>query len=217
MNLLRSNIKVYPATWEYNFLNDQEIEKIIEYSKKIEPIDAIVGQFHANEEKEKKKFTIDSHIKDINSGVVPRSRQSIVRWFANNEEIDWLFKKIINSIRKTNHENFDYILKYFEDLQFTEYNEVQKSFYGKHYDCDKNDDIYNYIDIRKLSFSIQLSDPKDYEGGELILYDDKSKKIMPKEKGTIIFFSSDFLHEVTPVLKGTRYSIVSWVRGPNLR
>ena len=214
MNLLRSNIKVHPATWQYNFLDDQEIEKIIEYSKKIEPTAAVVGQ---PKEKEKNKYKIDSHIKDINVGVVPRSRQSIVRWFANNEEIDWLFKKIINSIHKANQENFDYILKYFEDLQFTEYNEVQKSFYGKHCDCDRNGDMHNYIDIRKLSFSIQLSDPKDYEGGELILYNDKSKKVMPKEKGTIIFFSSDLQHEVTPVLKGTRYSIVSWVRGPNLR
>ena len=40
---------------------------------------------------------------------------------------------------------------------------------------------------------------------------------MPKEKGTIIFFSSNLQHEVTPVTKGTRNSLVSWVQGPNLR
>jgi PKHD-type hydroxylase len=40
---------------------------------------------------------------------------------------------------------------------------------------------------------------------------------MPKDKGTIVFFSSNIEHEVTPVTKGTRYALVGWVNGPNLR
>ena len=32
--------------------------------------------------------------------------------------------------------------------------------------------------------------------------------------GSTIAFPSFFLHEVTPVTKGSRYSIVTWVSGP---
>ena len=50
----------------------------------------------------------------------------------------------------------------------------------------------------------------DYEGGELIMIEDK--KIDTKE-GDILIFPSNFLypHEITPVLKVVRYSYISWV------
>jgi len=109
-------------------------------------------------------------------------------------------------------------LKFVENLQFTEYNGDQQGFYSMHTDCGHSSRLENFVDIRKLSFSIQLSNPKDYEGGEFILYNKDGKEFnAPKTKGTIIFFQSNILHEVKPVKKGTRYSIVSWVQGPNLR
>lgn len=51
---------------------------------------------------------------------------------------------------------------------------------------------------------------EDYKGGEFIMF--KDKKIKTKV-GDIIIFPSNFLypHKVTPVLKGTRYSCISWV------
>jgi PKHD-type hydroxylase len=75
----------------------------------------------------------------------------------------------------------------------------------------------NFVDIRKISFSIQLSDPKEYTGGDLkfFLLDNKYK-ICPKERGSITFFPSNLFHEVTPITCGKRYSLVSWISGPNL-
>ena len=213
MNLLRLNKNFSPLMYTHNFLNNEEIDKILEYSKTISPVSSEVGEV----EKEKEKYKIDSHIRDVNSGFVPRIRKSTIRWIALEKETNWLFKKIITEIHRVNQENFNYILKFVEDLQLTEYNQDQQGFYSKHDDCGLDSRIENYVDIRKLSFSIQLSDPKDYEGGELIIYNGNKKASMPKEKGTIIFFSSNLLHEVTPVKKGTRNSIVSWVQGPNLR
>ena len=212
MNLLRLNQDFSPIMFTGNFLNNEEISKILEYSKTIPSISAKIGN-----EKEKQKYKIDSHIRDVDSGFVPRVRKSINKWILLENETNWLFKKIIKEIHRVNQENFNYILKFVEDLQLTEYNQDQKGFYSKHNDCGIINNIENYVDIRKLSFSIQLSDPKDYEGGELIIYDGNNKASMPKEKGTIIFFSSNLDHEVTPVTKGTRNSIVSWVKGPNLR
>ena len=104
-----------------------------------------------------------------------------------------------------------------EDLQFSEYTEEKRGFYSKHRDCGLKKSLDNYVDIRKLSFTIQLTDENEYEGGELIFYLDDKEKKAPKSKGTIVFFESDILHEVTPVTKGVRHSLVSWVQGPNLK
>ena len=215
MNLLKLNEERYPIYWVNNFLTDNEIEKIKTHAKTLIAHKAGVG--HKEEEKEKKEFSLDYHIKDPNKGVVPRTRITDIKWILLNEDTNWLFKKIINKIIDVNSKNFDLQLKFVEDLQFSEYTEEKRGFYSKHYDCGLKKSLDNYVDIRKLSFTIQLTDENEYEGGELIFYVDKKEKKAPKSKGTIVFFESDILHEVTPVTKGVRHSLVSWVKGPNLR
>ena len=72
--------------------------------------------------------------------------------------------------------------------------------------------------IRKLSITINLND--DYEGGEFYIdaeeqYGETSPRLVDtlKPKGSISVFPSDIWHKVDPVTKGTRYSIVVWVKG----
>jgi len=215
MNLLRLNKKTHPIYFETNFLSDEEIDDII---KLIQKIPSVAGEIGGKVDSQQKvPLKVNSHIKNVNRGNVPRIRNSTIRWISLNEETNWIYKKIIQQIHKANQENFDLILKFVEDLQFTEYNENKNGFYAKHCDCSDEELIENFVDIRKLSFSIQMSSPEDYVGGELIFYINGEKFIAPKNKGTIIFFKSNILHEVTPVIKGTRYSLVSWVQGPNLR
>ena len=55
---------------------------------------------------------------------------------------------------------------------------------------------------------VNLND--DFEGGDLILYNDG---LMKQKKGCITFFPSYLLHEITPVTKGTRYSLSMWFLG----
>ena len=67
---------------------------------------------------------------------------------------------------------------------------------------------------RTLSCIINLNE--DYEGGDLVFYTPDQKDILKKIKcttGTIIFFPSNFLypHQIEPITKGTRYSIVTWI------
>lgn len=215
MNLLRINEEVHPVYWIPNFLSDDEIEKIIKYVENFPSQDAKVGGNTIEEEK--KPFTPEYHIKNPNLGNVPRSRITNIKWIELNKDTNWLYKKIINQIHKVNQENFDMILKFVEDLQFSEYTERQQGFYAKHKDCGDAGKLENFVDIRKLSFSIQLTDEKEYEGGELILYVDDREVEAPKSKGTIVFFESNIIHEVRPVKKGIRHALVSWVQGPNLR
>lgn len=70
---------------------------------------------------------------------------------------------------------------------------------------------------RKLVTIIQLSDPKDYEGGliQLAIQDPEDLEFyeMVKEKGTLIVFPPIFFHRVTPVTKGVRYSLQEFILG----
>ena len=73
------------------------------------------------------------------------------------------------------------------------------------------------IAFRKISLSVQLTDPGEYEGGQLQLYTKKNVQTLPKTKGSAIFFPSFLLHQVTPVTKGKRMSLVAWVTGPQFK
>ena len=64
---------------------------------------------------------------------------------------------------------------------------------------------------------MQLSDADSYEGGDLQFMINNKTVTAPREKGTIIIFPSFVMHRVTPVIKGTRESIVGWVSGPPYR
>jgi len=69
--------------------------------------------------------------------------------------------------------------------------------------------------VRKLSFAMQLSDPDDYEGGNVQLLDEAGQSYMaPRKRGTIMLFDSRTQHRVLKVTKGTRKSIVGWTVGP---
>ena len=95
-------------------------------------------------------------------------------------------------------------------------------FYGRHIDslgthaarwCTPNNDVL-HNKARKISLSVALNDPSEYEGGELDIY---SSGTVSQNIGTMNFFPSYITHEVKPVTKGTRYSLVMWFLGPPLR
>ena len=71
--------------------------------------------------------------------------------------------------------------------------------------------------VRKLSVTISLSDPLTYKGGNLRFdlgpHSDGERYHLCTEirpRGSIIVFPSHVYHQVTPVTRGTRYSLVAW-------
>jgi len=132
--------------------------------------------------------------------------------YAQKEENHWIFKKIGNLINETNNNWFKYKLDHLENLQYTVYKSTQKQFYKAHVDTILN----NFSNTtRKLSFSLLLND--NFEGGDLNLFYSSVPTTVEKKKGRIYFFPSYALHEVTPVTKGVRKSLVGWVRGPHFQ
>ena len=80
------------------------------------------------------------------------------------------------------------------------------------------DNIHMWDKVRKLSMTIQLSDPSNYEGGELQLVNYANNLVMmEKYLGRVLVFDAKIPHKVWPVTWGERYALVGWVSGPQLR
>jgi PKHD-type hydroxylase len=119
----------------------------------------------------------------------------------------WIFMKLTDVITEINKQYFNFDLDYIQNLQFTSYS------VGGHY--GRHTDLANAAERpRKLSFVLQLSDMDEYDEGELKIYYSDEPYIAQKTKGTLTVFPSYALHEVVPITKGTRYSLVGWVCGP---
>lgn len=139
-------------------------------------------------------------------------RNSKISWFDYTEENMWLYRKLTHIILDVN-KKYSFELTDLENLQYTTYS--LNEFYQKHIDIMKTFLVGNIT--RKLSFSIQLTPPEEYDGGELCIYQGKDPLIAPKDLGSITFFPSFLLHEVRPVTRGKRISMVGWVSGPSFR
>lgn len=123
----------------------------------------------------------------------------------------WIFDKTSFLVKEANQQFYRTDLFGFtEKLQITKYE--KGNFQNWHMDMG-----HGGYSIRKLTFSIQLSAPEDYEGGEfevLAYYDPMG---FSKDQGTIIVFPTYVVHRVKPVTKGIRYSLIGWIGGPHYR
>ena len=63
-----------------------------------------------------------------------------------------------------------------------------------------------------ISFTIFLSSPSEYEGGELVIESADDEKSYKLEAGSAIIYPATTLHRVNPVTKGTRFVAVGWVQ-----
>jgi len=70
---------------------------------------------------------------------------------------------------------------------------------------------------RKLGFSLQLSDPGSYDGGDLEFHNVAVEREALRRAGTLIIFPAYWLHRVTPVTRGSRHVVVGWMHGPSFR
>jgi PKHD-type hydroxylase len=150
---------------------------------------------------------------DLNTAgmVDSNTRVTTLSWIPATDDTAWLYRMITDITLEANNKWFGFDLKQIESLQYSVYNEG--GFYDKHIDH-----FYQGVGQlpRKLSFVLQLTDPADYEGGKTLIHNAKEPWPIPQTKGTITFFPSYTLHEVTPITKGIRKALVGWVHGPRL-
>ncbi len=175
-------------TWAYyeKLFTPEECKKIIELGNKREKKDANINN---------------------NNKINEKIRKNKVAWLNPQDDTNWIFLKLSYATNEINNKFFNFDLwGIAEPLQFTEY-KAPDNHYDQHIDK-----LYN-AHIRKLSIVIQLSDPLEYEGGDLNIIAGPKHEKMKKEQGNLIIFPSYVLHKVNPITKGTRYSLVAWVTG----
>ena len=181
-------------------------------------------------ERDIKKFDNEVEDSNLTNNVVDKSiRDSHNSWIP---ESHWITGWLWYYVEKINRKNFVYDITDFDagTLQYTHYGPEQ--YYTWHVDDDvsrlhkpdavistftdksKDDIIVNSEYVRKLSFSLQLSDPDQYTGGELEFTDNGKTMFAPKQRGTMVVFDSRLKHRVRRVKSGLRKSIVGWVVGP---
>jgi PKHD-type hydroxylase len=161
----------------------------------------------------------------VNSNV----RNSKQSWVPSDH---WSAGFIWHYISRANRENFLYDIDHIdgESLQYTQYsvgeyyNWHNDSSISQHYKPQGLGNINDYLisdhlnksieKVRKLSFSLLLSNPEDYDGGNVEFLDDLGNTyIAPRQRGVMLIFDSRTQHRVTEVTNGVRKSLVGWVVG----
>jgi len=173
--------------WAYQnaFLTKEECEKIINLGESLSPSPSEL-------------------VNHVNNTSVRNSKNA---WIFPTTENEWLFRRFTDSVTSLNNEYFKFdLFGLAEGLQFTKY-EAPDGCYHPHIDKSTGQIV------RKLSITVQLSSPEEYEGGEVHLTYGHAPAVISKDQGTLVVFPSYVLHEVKPVTKGTRYSLVCWVTG----
>lgn len=159
-----------------------------------------------------KKANLNAEVGSNTGGVVDSSvRRSQVGWLNNTPDTLWIYEKLSYIVSNLNSQFYNFNITGFgECIQLTCYKEADNGMYTWHQD-------YGTGISRKLSVVVQLSDPSEFEGGELqILTSSKSNNIV-KKRGLVTVFPSYTLHQVTPVTKGSRYTLVAWISGPSFK
>jgi PKHD-type hydroxylase len=143
-----------------------------------------------------------------NSSVSSNVRRSQVSWLVNSVETGWVFEKLADIVANINAKHYHFDLTGFgESIQLANYNQSENGMYGWHQD-------FGGKISRKLSMAVQLTDPAQYEGGNLQIMPSLNIETVRKQRGLIAVFPSYAVHQVTPVTQGSRQSLVAWVSGP---
>lgn len=150
--------------------------------------------------------------KDLETDKRDQIRSSRIAWFEGVAENKWIYDRIQQIAMLINAMSYRFDLTGFsERMQYSVYEGTQQGHYDWHVDQGP-------IGIRrKLSLTVQLSDPSQYEGGDLQLYAGNLIQNAPRDRGMLIAFPSYVLHRVAPVTAGTRKSLVIWITGPQFR
>lgn len=141
-----------------------------------------------------------------------RIRITQTAWMANTPDCKWLYDRVFQIMGVVNKQAYQFDLKGFaENFQYTVYHGSE----GGHYDWHM--DLSPRPLPRKLSMSLQLTDPAEYDGCDLQFFGNRQMESAPRMRGTVIVFPSYILHRVTPITRGTRKSLVVWANGPRFR
>ena len=160
-----------------------------------------------------------ARVADRTYAVDQQSRKS--NWAEVSEETSSLVCERLRSLRNNVREVFGIEVSGVQQPQFLRYREGD--FFAAHQDRGSDSKGAEFAKQREVSAVVFLNDeteeprPNTYEGGALTLFglldsgDDRDVGLpVSGEAGALIAFPSEMLHEVTPITRGERFTVVSW-------
>ena len=171
-----------------NFLSLSQCQKLMRYLETGQPTDSeLAGNYDDD--------LVNKKVRDNKEVVI------------NNEQLKNKLKMLFEL---SNQSIWKYNIKELEKVKILRYENGGK--YKWHTDCGSKE-----TSTRKLTAVVQLSDETLYEGGDLEfgITDDTGEKYYtaPRTRGSIIIFPAFLSHRVTPITKGRRYSLITWMNG----
>jgi PKHD-type hydroxylase len=135
-----------------------------------------------------------------------KRRHSTISWIPFNK-MQPMYDDLIHLIQKINRNHFG-----FSNVQITEPAQVSEYSKGQfyHWHTDSSIDMDTEPSVRKLSMTLLLNDPNEFEGGNLEIAE---KNMSHMKQGHAAIFASFLQHRVTPITKGVRKSLVVWFNG----
>ena len=150
---------------------------------------------------EQEKGTVNQSLKTQDT-----IRQSTISWIPF-DKMQPVYNDINEFIQKINKNYFG-----FENIQITEEAQVSSYSKGQFYEwhTDTRTNMQEEPPVRKLSMTLLLNDPSEFEGGDLEI---ANNPISIMKQGHATIFASFLQHRVTPITKGVRKSLVMWFGG----
>jgi PKHD-type hydroxylase len=150
-----------------------------------------------------------------NQTVVNQNYRCVLTAALTTNDAPWAYERLRDKTTLANADFFRYDLVGFcENLIFLRY-DFDPARPGKY---EWHQDIGGGMSsLRKLSTVTQLSQEKDYDGGRLRMFTNCDFDPGHVDQGDTVIFPSYTPHCVTPMERGVRHSLVSWVTGPSFR
>ena len=185
---MKQNDRFQFVVHKENFLSLSQCQKLMRYLETGQPTESeLAGNYDDN--------LLNKKVRDNKEVVI------------NNEKLNNKLKMVFEL---SNHSIYDYNIQEMEKVKILRYENGGK--YKWHTDTGAKE-----TSTRKLTAVVQLSDETLYEGGDLEfgITDDSGEKnyTAPRTRGSIIIFPSFLSHRVTPITKGRRYSLITWMLG----
>ena len=143
-------------------------------------------------------------------------RATKVAWVPRGSQTDTLYRRVEEAVLQLNARYFRFDLSGLAMFQYALYGGAE----GGHFDWHKDygrDPTDPDQEPRKLTLSLQLSEASDYEACDLQVRGGHQIDTAPRQRGTLVAFPANILHQVTPIRSGIRRALVVWAVGPEFR
>jgi len=143
---------------------------------------------------------------------VPGGHEGLIRdsdlfWVPRTPETEWVFARIRDIATVYNSRYRFRLSEEMGQLQLTRYAKDQR--YDWHMDLG-----HGAMSLRKMSVVVELAAGGYDGGGTEVFYGEGTCNRIVLAQGDVLIFPSFIMHRALPVRSGTRWTLVTWLTGP---